>query len=721
MSKAPARSVVATRGRLLMSAIMLFVVFGCSDDASNEPNYLVGRGIGDITGPTVDVPLWGFQRPEQVANGVHTRLRARAFIIGEVDGDKRLVFVTTELGSMSHEIRLSVVENLQARYGELYTLDNVVLSATHTHAGPTGYHHFLSQTTFYQPHFDAVVGGITKAIEAAHEDLSPGRIFVGQGPVEGGGANRSLPAYLNNPVAEQARYEKDTDKEMTLLRFERADGVVGVLNWFAVHPTSLTFNNTLVSGDHKGFASFEMEQQMRGREAAVEDFVAAFAQSNAGDVTSNLNLDNTGPGVDDFDSSQIIGERQLDVAMALFDSASEALKGGVDYRLAMVNMPDLEVRNEFTGVGPQRTCPPAFGYAFGAGSTEDGGGNPLFMEGMLEQDPEIDALLRTVITSLPLPPVTEALLACHAPKPVLFPTGNTDPVPVGIAKLGQIALVFMPGEATTMAGRRLRDTVNAVFGDTVKYVVIAGYANEYAGYITTPEEYVTQQYEGGHTLFGRWTLPGYQQEIDRLARALMDGSPASSSLERIDLRGTVSSAAFGNDHDEPPSGSAFGEVLVAPEAAYAAGDQMSVSFWTGHPHNSFRQGVQYVEIQRRVDSGWSTVATESDWSTKVRWIQPGRPPPAAPLDPFVPPAPPIVDPFDVTITWEIPDDVEAGTYRVLFNGSEKPEGSDETLSFTAESPSFEVTRSSASDQTTHTWLQFLCSPCESQLDAVGAC
>jgi len=480
--------------QLLTSAVLLLAVLGCSDDASNEPNYLVGRGVGDITGPAVDLPLWGFARADQIANGIHTRLRARAFIIGEVDGDKRLVFVTAELGSMSHEIRLSVVENLQAKYGDLYTLDNVVLSATHTHSGPSGYHHFLSQTAFYPPNFDAVVTGITQAIEAAQEDLRPGRIFVGQGIVENGGANRSLPAYLNNPEEERARYANNTDKEMTLLKFERDDGAIGVLNWFAVHPTSLTFHNTLVSGDHKGFASFGMEQQMRGHEGVAEGFVAAFAQSNAGDVTSNLNLDNTGPGGVDFDSARIIGQRQLDVATALFESASETLTGGVDYRLTMVNMPDLEVRDEFTGLGPQRTCAPAFGYAFAAGSTEDGGGNPLFMEGMLERDPGIDALVPAVITSLPIPEITDELRACQAPKPILFATGSTEPVPIGIAKLGQVALVFLPGEVTTMAGRRLRDTVHAVFGEAVRYVIIAGYANEYTGYITTPEEYLTQQY-----------------------------------------------------------------------------------------------------------------------------------------------------------------------------------------------------------------------------------
>jgi neutral ceramidase len=37
------------------------------------------------------------------------------------------------------------------------------------------------------------------------------------------------------------------------------DGAIGVVNWFAVHPTSMTFDNRLISGDHKGFASSTWE------------------------------------------------------------------------------------------------------------------------------------------------------------------------------------------------------------------------------------------------------------------------------------------------------------------------------------------------------------------------------------------------------------------------------------------------------------------------------
>ena len=58
------------------------------------------------------------------------------------------------------------------------------------------------------------------------------------------------------------------------------------------------------------------------------------------------------------------------------------------------------------------------------------------------------------------------------------------------------------GEFTTMAGRRLRESVKEVlvaygnreFGDDT-YIVIAGLTNAYSQYITTFEEYQIQRYE----------------------------------------------------------------------------------------------------------------------------------------------------------------------------------------------------------------------------------
>lgn len=671
--------------RLWALAATWLVLFACSSAEQSEPNYLVGGGIGDITSPVVDVPFSGYSLPTHVANGLHTRLKARAFIIGELEGDQRLVLVTADLLNISHEMRLSVVDELQEKYGDLYSLDNVVLSATHTHSSPAGYAH---DDGFRQRYFDAVVEGVTEAIEAAHEDLRPGRILLGQQEVAEGGTNRSNVAYMQNPEAERARYANNTDKEMTLLKFVRDDGVIGALSWFAVHPTSLTYNNLLVGADHKGIAAFEMERRAGERADVTESFVGAFAQANCGDVTGNLNLDNSGPGVDDYDSARIIGERQMDVAMQLLDSAAEPLSGGVDYRLSAVDFTDLEVSDEFTGAGTQRTCFSAYGYAYAAGSTEDGGGHPLFIEGMLERESSLDALIDLVVMP---PPISDELRACHAPKPILFPKSQQDPLPIGVAKIGQLAIVFVPSEATTMSGRRLRDTVQAVLGEEAKHVMIAGYSNDYAGYITTPEEYAIQQYEGGHTLFGPWTLPAFRQEIDRLTRALASGSPGPSAADAGDLRGTVDSAELGNEYDEPPVDASFGVLSLAPDASYVPGDTATVQIWTGHPDNVFTKGKRHFEIERMTDAGWTTVATENDWTTKASWTQSSRViPPYDPLDPFAAPPPPINEAFTVTIDWQIPAEVEPGTYRLVFHGSQKPSETEEPVGFEVESPAFEV-------------------------------
>ena len=669
----------------LAALLAMLSMAGCSDSSGPGPadNYLIGSGAADITGPIVDVQLSGFVRATQIANGIQTRLTARAFIVGELDESRRFVFVVTDLLASSHEVRLSVVDNLRAKYGDLYSLDNVIVSATHTHSAPDGYSHGGS---FSEEFFDKVVSGVTEAIDQAHQNLKPGHILIGEQEVEGAGVQRSLPAYMRNPEEERARYQHDTDRNMTLLKFVQEDGAISVLNWFAVHPTSLTYNNKFVSGDHKAFAALEMERRLA--QDSRTPFVAAFANANCGDVTSNLNLDNTGPGTDDLDSARIIGERQLDVAMALFDSVSEPLSGPIDVRLTAVDMADVEVSDAFTGAGPQRTCPAAQGYAFGAGSTEDGGGSPFLMEGMLEQDEVLDALVQNTLGT---PPPSEALLACHSPKPILF-TGSRDPVPIGVATIGQLALVFLPGEITTMAGRRVRDTVRAVLGDRSEHAVIAAYSNDYTGYITTPEEYDAQQYEGGHTLFGRWTLPAYQQEIDRVSRALVSDTAVTDGADQGDLRGTVSSVALGNDFDAPPAdGAWFGDIVDAPQAAYAQGDTVSVSFWTGHPDNALRD--TYIEIQRRDGDDWRTIATENDWFARAKWTQASRVfPPLDPLNPFAPPPPASTEAFTVLVTWEIRPSTEIGTYRVLFHGSARSEVSAVTRLLTAESPAFEVTR-----------------------------
>lgn len=59
---------------------------------------------------------------------------------------------------------------------------------------------------------------------------------------------------------------------------------------------------------------------------------------------------------------------------------------------------------------------------------------------------------------------------------------------------------------------------NGITGDF--HVVITGLANTYCDYVTTPEEYSVQRYEGASTIYGPYTLPGFIQEFNKLAVAM---------------------------------------------------------------------------------------------------------------------------------------------------------------------------------------------------------
>ena len=91
-------------------------------------NYLVGRGIADVTGPSVGVQMWGFVREGQTTEGIHFRLRSRAFVIAQRDARRRIALATVDVGSVTHELFLTVIEALRAKYGDLYGLDNVIIS-----------------------------------------------------------------------------------------------------------------------------------------------------------------------------------------------------------------------------------------------------------------------------------------------------------------------------------------------------------------------------------------------------------------------------------------------------------------------------------------------------------------------------------------------------------------------------------------------------------------
>lgn len=71
----------------------------------------------------------GYAQLKQRGHGIHTRQYARTFIV-EDSPENRVVFVSVDAGMISHVVKRNVVKELQKKYGNLYKIDNVMISGT---------------------------------------------------------------------------------------------------------------------------------------------------------------------------------------------------------------------------------------------------------------------------------------------------------------------------------------------------------------------------------------------------------------------------------------------------------------------------------------------------------------------------------------------------------------------------------------------------------------
>lgn len=537
--------------------------------------YDAGWGRAEIRVEPRGYGMFGYGMWHHRARGRQTPLFARAVCIG--DGARRLLFCCADLGSISHAVREAVCEVLRAAMGADFDEAALVLACTHTHSGPGGCAHEALYNVvtpgFVTPDFRAVVAAIGEAILAAWRAAAPTEIrryqaaFADAVPVAW---NRSLRAYNRNPdVVRRGERERHLaiDRTMHVLGFHRDGAPRALISLFGVHATCL--GNTLerFDGDNKGYAAAHAEQALRDGGAA--DAVAIFAQATAGDVSPHYH----GPGqwrrrkvlsgALEYAYAAGNGRAQSERALAMLaEQPGEPVAGALDAIFGYADFTAVTAEPRFAGGrADARTSEPCHGVAFFAGTPVDGRGMPpalaalsrgiagLLKRWRLARLPAAERdyyrrlydaqgakailleagrkrILGRRLEALPLPDVVDPTIAelkrqarvgAIAESP-LVPTV----LPLQIVRLGDLALVCCPGEFTTTAGARLVRAVAAVLRPAgAREVLICTYANDYMGYVTTDEEYQAQGYEGGHTIFGRWTLAAFQTRLAALADELL--------------------------------------------------------------------------------------------------------------------------------------------------------------------------------------------------------
>lgn len=356
----------------------------------------------------------------------------------------------------------------------------------------------------------------------------------------------------------------------------------------------------------------------------------------------------------------------------LESSDSREVHGPIRFAHQYIDMPSATATYTDPTSGHSRAvrgCLPAMGYSFAAGTT-DGPGAFDFTQGTTTDNP----LWNVVRNFLSAPTADD--VRCQAPKPILLATGRaTFPyewqpriVATQTAQIGDVLLAAVPGEFTTMAGRRLRSTVAAAAmrsddgdaGGGGVDVIVVGLANMYTSYVATPEEYQVQRYEGASTVYGPHTLTIYLEQYARLTRAMATGRPVPAGPAPPRLDDKLLSFQTSVLMDTAPGRRHFGDVLAQPEAEYrrVAGRPVRASFVAGNPRNDLQHESTYMTVERlRADGDWVVVATDSDWETWFVWRRTSF----------------LLGQSEVDLFWEIGGDEqpEPGSYRMRHFGAFK--------------------------------------------------
>ncbi|GAM91017.1 hypothetical protein ANO11243_090640 [Dothideomycetidae sp. 11243] len=706
-------------------------------------SYLLGVGKADITGPVAEIEFMGYAEPDQLGTGVRQRLYTRAFIIGDLERTAdRFVYLTLDTQSGDTAVRdgiLNRLKELGPKYA-LYGQQNIAVTGTHSHSGPGAWLNYLlpqiPSKGFNKQSYEAIVEGSVRAIQLAHESLQAGTLQIGSITVPDANINRSPFSYLANPQEERNQYEDMTETDLTMLKLRAAsDGKdIGILTWYATHGTSMHANNSLVTGDNKGVAAALFENYARSSSTASPGFVAGFSQSSVGDTSPNTlgAFCETGPqqgqlcdyktslcagkalpcharghhwGLNDAGTASTYenGRRQYASARKLYETMVnkpnqfEYISSGQDALVKSMHVfVDFANRTFPSANGTMvRTCPAALGYSFAAG-TSDGPGNRDFKQHN-HGDADANPLWKVVRNSIHKPGQDQ--ITCQGVKPILLDVGSTlkpylwtpNIVDLQFFRVGNLFIIVSPGEATTMAGRRWKALVQSTAEATVMdsasqsgnspHVVLGGPANSYTHYISTPEEYAIQRYEGASTLYGEHTLEGYLELTKKFIPYLshLSATQANATTPPIhpDLPllgpgpfppiNTNASYSFISPviRDSPGFFKSYGTILSDVLPTYSLSDPsppvIEASFIGANPRNNLRLGATFALVERYDSrrSTWLPFRSDADWSLVFSWERTST----------------ALATSTASIRWELDDyldrDELRGTYRLRYFGDAK--------------------------------------------------
>lgn len=458
-----------------------------------------GWGRVDLT-PHTGIAMAGYSTDGQRARGVSHRLGARVLALEGADGT-RAALVVADLMSGSRYLWERVAALAAPRTG--IAREHLVLCGTHTHTGPGHfygnalYDHLAQCRSGFDPGLaDWLSERMAAAVERAFQAARPARLGVKRPVLWGFGRNASPAAFAANPEAATwanpgqpgagapehlTSEQRAVDPRVAVLVTvdDDSDALTGVLAIPCAHNTALGSGHLAYDPDWYGYARRSVERAL-----GVPVAVAAGA---GGDINVLQPAVPQGPRL-----ARRVGEwLGAEVARAAKRAAERALPFEVEVRFGGIDRAERSVPGH-----PDTELADGFRFGVPALCGGEDARTVLYDTGLARvgwkrkrHDPADPHGAKATALG-PLHDLYRRFKGLDV-SPVL---------PLHVLHLGPVALCGVPFEPTVTSGWRIEGAVATALD--VPRVAVLGYAGDYAGYLTTAEEYATQHYEGASTLLG---------------------------------------------------------------------------------------------------------------------------------------------------------------------------------------------------------------------------
>lgn len=568
---------------------------------------LAGVADVDIT-PPPGLPKAGYSANAHDGAGFRTRLRARVLHLRA--GRASLAVVACDLLGGSAVVQHLVADAVAGTTD--VPLAGLLVGATHTHAGPGQflgtdfYNRFASNRSGFDPAWTAfLVERIAGGVEEAVASRAPARLAVGSADVWGLTRNRSIDPHVRNPeVADQRtdphRRYVNVNPRLHMVRVDDQTGPLGALAVFSVHGTGISMHAPEYNADLWAYLVGEARDRIEAA-TGTRPVVGAVEGTHA-DVAPALR-----PGMAGHVEARRVGRAIGAEAAALHASLADDLTDDVELGAALREV-DLDRHSERTVAGTTLPDRPAVGAALVAGAFENTTPVVHRIPPFKAGSPKPTGDPKWVIGSRWLQPL------------ILPKRGFPRVLPIQVLRIGPAALVGIPFEVTVGSGRVIADAVRPALPEGAD-VVVSSVANEYSGYVATPQEYALQHYEGGHTLYGPETLPFLAAQAGRLAAELAaaDGVVADVRPERaFDLKVTryLPSMTGSTAPVEVTGPATFSDTTARVDSSWEVA-------WTGPPPGDLAWHETMVRVERSDGAGpWEPADDDQGWDVAVLAVGP---------------------------------------------------------------------------------------------------